>query len=614
MSGVLQMLELPLRQRSQVPSPWLNGTRTRSPFLKSFTSLPVSWTTPQNSCPMIIGIAGARPTHVQSPDHRCQSERQMPSAAVLMMAPLGGHCGSGMSLTTSGLRTPSITAAFIVSSLKRALRAGSGQSKKKSLSRQLLSAPARPPLLKVAAAPSTCGSLLRAPKRTGARPTTVVDLSYSARAARLANSFGSRCQRRERPLVAGEIRRVDLHAMQVGAGFSLRREPLARSYNVADVAHLVQQPSRNRLGPGLRSARHPRLANPAHVVTQTAARELFGVKRAHPRRIERQRGGLHGARAIRIAGHVNRARRLDRDGFGIAPGARRRGAKVRDRLLEPPQRYHHRQPSVGLLRGELDALAVERRDPDRNVLARRLEAKRKAALELGRLAVVVERLPGHQQVDDVHVLAHPGERRVEGDSVEMLDHLRSAGAEPDDHAAAAQFVERREVLRQRARRARVSVDDPGRQLDAFRMLCEQGERGKGVAAPRLGDPNRIYAGVVGGPRALDQPLEIRLALPIDAECNPVSHRFTNPRCVLRFLLVAPWRRYCRARICSSAGRRTRSVHEAIIGSQSGPVPHAFRKDPYQLNCLMRVMWGGAALKPRLTLVFDRSLRAGRQRS
>src|ERR1700736_5722684 len=118
MSGVLQMLELPLRHSSQVPSPWLKGTSTRCPFLKSFTSLPTSSTTPQNSCPIIIGIFGVRPTHVQSPDDRCQSERQIPSAAVLRIAPLEGHSGSGMSLTTSGLRTPSITAAFILSSLE----------------------------------------------------------------------------------------------------------------------------------------------------------------------------------------------------------------------------------------------------------------------------------------------------------------------------------------------------------------------------------------------------------------------------------------------------------------------------------------------------------------
>src|ERR1700730_3723868 len=112
------MLEWPLRQYSHVPSRWLNGTRTRSPFLKSLTSLPVSSTTPQNSCPITIGIVGVSPTHVQSPDHRCQSERQIPSAAVLRIAPLGRPCGSGISLTTSGWRPPSITAAFIVSSLE----------------------------------------------------------------------------------------------------------------------------------------------------------------------------------------------------------------------------------------------------------------------------------------------------------------------------------------------------------------------------------------------------------------------------------------------------------------------------------------------------------------
>ena len=114
-------------------------------------------------------------------------------------------------------------------------------------------------------------------------------------------------------------------------------------------------------------------------------------------------------------------------------------------------------------------------NPDRNVLARRLETQREPALEFIELAVVIERLPGHQQVDDIDVLAESRERRIERNAMEVLDHLRSAGAEANDHAPAAQFIERREMLRQRARRARVRVDDSGCQLDAPRMLGEQRE-------------------------------------------------------------------------------------------------------------------------------------------
>src|SRR5579863_7444893 len=110
------MCELPLRQYSQTPSPWLNGTSTRSPFLKLWVSLPTSSTTPQNSCPITSGIGGTNPIHAQSPDQACQSDRQTPSASVRTMTPLAGHFGSATSLTTSGLRTASITAAFIAQS------------------------------------------------------------------------------------------------------------------------------------------------------------------------------------------------------------------------------------------------------------------------------------------------------------------------------------------------------------------------------------------------------------------------------------------------------------------------------------------------------------------
>src|SRR5271169_106611 len=57
----MHTLDWPLRQYSQVPSPWLNGTTTRWPFLKLRTSLPTSSTTPVNSCPRIE--PGCRETH-----------------------------------------------------------------------------------------------------------------------------------------------------------------------------------------------------------------------------------------------------------------------------------------------------------------------------------------------------------------------------------------------------------------------------------------------------------------------------------------------------------------------------------------------------------------------
>src|SRR5579863_2627288 len=96
-----------------MPSPWLKGTSTRSPFLKFLMLLLTSSTTPQNSWPITSGSAGASPTQVQSPDQACQSDRQTPSASARRITPSGGHLGSGTSLTTSGLRTASITAALM---------------------------------------------------------------------------------------------------------------------------------------------------------------------------------------------------------------------------------------------------------------------------------------------------------------------------------------------------------------------------------------------------------------------------------------------------------------------------------------------------------------------
>src|SRR4030095_9897671 len=62
MSGVSQTLWKPLRHHSHVPSPWLKGTSTRSPFFQRVTSGPTSSTTPQNSWPSTHGACSAPPT------------------------------------------------------------------------------------------------------------------------------------------------------------------------------------------------------------------------------------------------------------------------------------------------------------------------------------------------------------------------------------------------------------------------------------------------------------------------------------------------------------------------------------------------------------------------
>src|SRR6266852_5369533 len=110
---VSQMLWWPLRHHSQLPSPTLNGTRTRSPRRQRVTPGPTSSITPQNSWPRTCGSGSWRPIQLQSPIHRCQSLRQMPFASTRTTTPFSGGVGSGTSRTTSGWRMPSMTAALI---------------------------------------------------------------------------------------------------------------------------------------------------------------------------------------------------------------------------------------------------------------------------------------------------------------------------------------------------------------------------------------------------------------------------------------------------------------------------------------------------------------------
>src|SRR5262249_21158127 len=94
-------------------------------------------------------------------------------------------------------------------------------------------------------------------------------------------------------------------------------------------------------------------------------------------------------------------------------------AKLDDGVLEMRERNHHRQPSVGSLGSKLDAFAIERGDPDWDVLTRRFKAKRETAAELEQFAVVVQRFARDQAMDELDVLAHPCQRRIERHAMEI---------------------------------------------------------------------------------------------------------------------------------------------------------------------------------------------------
>src|SRR5262249_48590587 len=53
-----------------------------------------------------------------------------------------------------------------------------------------------------------------------------------------------------------------------------------------------------------------------------------------------------------------------------------------------------------------------------------------------------------------------------------------------------------------------------------------------IAAPRLGDPDRMNAGGIGNFRALDETGEVELSLPVDADRKFASH-VRVPPCYLR---------------------------------------------------------------------------------
>ncbi len=77
-----------------------NGTTTRSPFLRFFTALPTSTTTPIDSWPRMSpdSIVGTKPSR------RWRSEPQMPLAVIFTMQSVGDWMvGSGTLSTRTSL-------------------------------------------------------------------------------------------------------------------------------------------------------------------------------------------------------------------------------------------------------------------------------------------------------------------------------------------------------------------------------------------------------------------------------------------------------------------------------------------------------------------------------
>ena len=163
------------------------------------------------------------------------------------------------------------------------------------------------------------------------------------------------------------------------------------------------------------------------------------------------------------------------------------------------------QPSADLGR-ELDRLAADRADVDRDLVADRVD------VELQRLALAGDALALHQRqrvvlalvlepalagddlLDDLDVLAGAAPGLRVGDAVPALGDLRAGGAEAEDEAAAREGVDRDAGHRRRGRGPRRDLEDRGAELDRLGLRREVGEHADRVGAVGLGRPDRVEAG------------------------------------------------------------------------------------------------------------------------
>src|SRR4051812_8707145 len=104
----------------QCPQQMLNGITTRSPAVRSLTSLPISSTTPMASWPrMSPGLMNAPST-----SYRCRSDPQMLVLVTLMIASVGSLITGSGTVSTDTCRRPCHVTALIGILLDIALHEG----------------------------------------------------------------------------------------------------------------------------------------------------------------------------------------------------------------------------------------------------------------------------------------------------------------------------------------------------------------------------------------------------------------------------------------------------------------------------------------------------------
>ena len=151
---------------------------------------------------------------------------------------------------------------------------------------------------------------------------------------------------------------------------------------------------------------------------------------------------------INLRSHRDGAWRTDSDRVGRPADGQAGLAQIVNLALEMLNGNQNRQPAVGQLGGHFHTLGIHRCQINRNMGANGLKAQRKAALQIEQLARVFERLTLHNRVDDLHILAHALEWRIECDPMKMFDHLWATRPQAEQHPPLRDLIQGGKVLGQ----------------------------------------------------------------------------------------------------------------------------------------------------------------------
>src|SRR5262249_3114349 len=139
----------------------------------------------------------------------------------------------------------------------------------------------------------------------------------------------------------------------------------------------------------------------------------------------------------------------------------------------------------------------------------------------------MQTLAAPERAADPYRLLQVRERLAVWHAMEVLDHQLAARAEPEDRPALRDLVQRGDAHREQAGRAAEDVRDAGRELQALGVERDLGEELELLVGPRLGNPDRVVAEIVGELRRAQHGLPV-VALPERDDADAL-HRATIRR-------------------------------------------------------------------------------------